>query len=42
MFCEKCGIQLEEGVSICPKCNTPVDDKITVDDVKRSSKRKTC
>ena len=29
MFCKNCGQSLEDGVLICPNCNTPVDGYAT-------------
>ena len=28
-LCNKCGIELDEGMTICPLCNTPVNTKTT-------------
>lgn len=37
MFCEKCGNELEENVSICPKCGCPTNYNVTQTKVNSSS-----
>lgn len=34
MFCTKCGKKLSDDAKICDSCKTPVEDKVSFDDVK--------